>query len=105
LGEGGVATALSPSRIVRVIDGGLRAARRRVSGVPVIRSFAWPQKGNSSGQSKRLIHTDNRDFEVHHPPSHASSFKSMNEHRHSISDAIAACLMNGTSDIPPIICQ
>ena len=33
LGESGVTTALSPSRFVREIDGGLRVARCRVSGV------------------------------------------------------------------------
>jgi hypothetical protein len=96
LGESGVTTALSPSRIARVIDGGLQAARCRVSGMP-------PHEHSQS--CKRLIQAVNRDCGERHPPSPASSFKPMNEHCHSISATIAACLMIATSDIPPIICQ
>jgi len=87
LGESGVTTALSPSRIVRAIDGGLQAARCRVSGVAVIRAF---------GGFKRLIAI----FEERHASPPTSSFEPTTEHGHS-----AARFITTTSDIPPIICQ
>jgi len=92
LGESGVTTALSPSRIVRVIDGGLQAAGCRFSSVA--------SHEHSQGFMRLTAIAGER-----HASSPTSSFEPTTEHGHSISGAITACLMIAASDIPPIICQ